>query len=157
MRTVAFLCVMAVGSVGWCADTKTPEKGTLNGLWAVTSAVHAGEKLDADAAKGIHLNLVNGKYTVTVGDTKDIGTYKTDESKTPHELTITGTEGPNKGKTILAIYELKDGALTVCYDMSGKAFPKKFESEANTPTFLATYERLKGKKRPTRLDAAGAG
>ncbi len=78
---------------------------------------------------------------------------ETDETKTPHELTIVGTEGPNKGKTFLAIYELKGGTLTVCYDMSGKAFPKKFESEPNTQSFLATYERLKSKKRPVRADA----
>ena len=154
MRTVAFMCVMAVGSVGWCADTKAPEKGTINGLWALSSGVMNGEKMDAEAAKAIHLSLASGKYSVKIGDDKDVGTYKTDETKTPHELTIVGTDGPNKGKTILAIYELKGGTLTVCYDMSGKAFPKKFESEPNTQSFLATYERLKSKKRPVKADAS---
>src|SRR4051794_40819519 len=35
-------------------------------------------------------------------------------------MDITGTSGPNKGKTILAIYEQKGDTLRICYDLSGK-------------------------------------
>ena len=34
-------------------------------------------------------------------------------------MTITGTEGPNRGKTFPAIYELKDDTLRICDDLSG--------------------------------------
>ncbi len=76
MRTVAFMCVMAVGSVGWCADTKAPARGTITGLWALSSGVMNGEKMDAEAVKAIHLSLANGKYSVKIGDEKDVGTYR---------------------------------------------------------------------------------
>jgi hypothetical protein len=40
--------------------------------------------------------------------------------------------------------------------MSGKAFPKKFESEANTQSFLGTYERQKSTKHPFKLNTGAA-
>ena len=36
-------------------------------------------------------------------------------------MDITGTNGPNKGKTFLVIYELKGDELRVCYDLSGES------------------------------------
>jgi uncharacterized protein (TIGR03067 family) len=59
------------------------------------------------------------------------------------ELDITGTEGPNKGKTILGIYEKTGDTLRVCYDLGGKARPVEFKTEKGTLHFLVTYERQK--------------
>ena len=58
-------------------------------------------------------------------------------------MDIKGTEGPNKGKTFLAIYELKDDKLTICYDLSGEARPTEFKTKPDTKLFLVTYERKK--------------
>ena len=61
----------------------------------------------------------------------------------PKELDITGTDGPNKGKTILAIYERTDDTLQVCYDLSGKNRPTEFKTTEGAPLFLVTYKRDK--------------
>jgi uncharacterized protein (TIGR03067 family) len=87
--------------------------------------------------------MADGKYTVTVGDQKDEGTVKLDPAKTPREMDITGTDGPNKGMTFLAIYEIKDDTLRVCYDLSGKARPKEFKTQADSQLFLVEYKREK--------------
>jgi uncharacterized protein (TIGR03067 family) len=149
------LCIVAIASMGWCADTKAAETDrALNGSWALTAGEQSGEKMSDETLKSIHLVLANGKYTAKVGDQTDQGTYTVDTSKTPHTLKLTGTSGPNKGKTMLAIYEVEKGTLKVCYDLDGKAFPEKFESKAKTPSFLATYERQKRSgKRPLRANA----
>ena len=51
---------------------------------------------------------------VRVGDRLEIktdrGTCTLDTSASPKRMTIRGTEGPNRGKTILAIYEMKDAS-----------------------------------------------
>jgi hypothetical protein len=49
----------------------------------------------------------------------------------------------NKGKIILAIYELKGDTLRVCYDLSGKARPSEFKAKPDTPLFLVNYKREK--------------
>jgi uncharacterized protein (TIGR03067 family) len=107
----------------------------------------AGKPLPDEIRKSIQLTLVNGKYTVKEGDEVDEGTYTVDATKSPKTITIVGTKGPNKGKTILGIYEVEKGTLKVCYDMSGKAHPESFESKPDSQLFLATYARQKMAKR----------
>jgi uncharacterized protein (TIGR03067 family) len=154
MKQVTFLCIMAMASTGWCADPKDPAKDTaINGNWKLAAGEKSGEKMPDDVLKSIQLTLANGKYLAKVGDKTDQGTYTIDASKTPHTLTLTGTSGPNKGKTMLAIFELDKETLKVCYDLSGKAFPEKFESAPKTSSFLATYERQKSGRHPIRLKA----
>jgi uncharacterized protein (TIGR03067 family) len=58
-------------------------------------------------------------------------------------LDIIGTDGPNKGKTFLAIYERDGDTLRICYDLSGKNRPKDFKSPEGTQHFLVTYKREK--------------
>jgi uncharacterized protein (TIGR03067 family) len=153
VKPVTCLFILAIASTGLGADPKSPakESAVLNGKWTLTSGVTSGEKMTDEVLKSIQLVLANGKYTAKVGDDTDQGTYKIDQSTTPNTLTLTGTSGPNKGKTMLAIFELEKGTLKVCYDMSGKAFPKEFESKPSTSSFLATYERQKFSRRPARL------
>ena len=57
-------------------------------------------------------------------------------------MTIKSEEGPNKGKTFLAIYEMKDEvSMRVCYDLSGKEFPTEFKATPGTKLYLAGYRR----------------
>ena len=58
-------------------------------------------------------------------------------------MTITGTEGPNHGKTFPAIYEIKGDTLRICYDLSGVKRPTEFKSVPGTRLYLVTYSRIK--------------
>jgi uncharacterized protein (TIGR03067 family) len=127
---------LAHGDAG--ADSKD-----LEGTWLPLSAELAGEKYPDQILKTIKLVVKNEKYTVTVGDQTDEGTCKLDPNKSPKAIDIKGTNGPNKGKTILAIYDHKKDTLRVCYDLSGKERPTEFTTKANTNLFLVTYKRAK--------------
>ena len=56
---------------------------------------------------------------------------------------ITGTEGPNKGKTIPAIYEHKGDTLKVCYNLGGQERPTEFKSKSGTRQKMWTFQREK--------------
>ena len=96
-----------------------------------------------EIVKSVKLVIKDDKYTVTVGKQTDRGTVKLDTSAKPKTMDITGSEGPNKGKTILAIYERDGDTLRVCYDLSGKARPTEFKTKDGTQLFLVTYKREK--------------
>lgn len=115
----------------------------MQGTWKLMTAELAGKPFPDEITKTITLVLTDGKYTVTVGDKTDEGTCKIDPSKVPPTLDITGTKGPNEGKTILAIYQLKGDTLRICYDLSGKERPKEFKTEPKTALFLVEYKRQK--------------
>jgi uncharacterized protein (TIGR03067 family) len=137
---LALVLVLSLSSAAWSDDAK---EDTIDGTWLPSSAELGGKKFPDDVRKSIKLVLKDDKYTVTVGTQVDQGTVKLDASAKPKALDITGTEGPNKGKKIPAIYERNGDTLRVCYDLSGKSRPTEFKSETGTQLFLVTYKREK--------------
>jgi uncharacterized protein (TIGR03067 family) len=138
---VAAVVLMCVGSA-WGDDAKEEMK-MLDGTWLPMSGEAGGEKFPEEALKMITLVIKDGKYTVTVGKEIDKGTVTLDTSKKPKAMDIVGTEGPNKDKTILAIYELSGETLKVCYALDGKERPKEFKSKEGAKDFLVVYKKQK--------------
>ena len=124
-------------------DAGKEDAKKMDGTWKPVAAELAGKPFPDDALKAMKLVVSEGKYAVTVGEQTDEGTVKLDPAKKPRAMDVVGTKGPNKGKTILAVYELKDDTLRVCYDLSGKARPAEFKTKADTQLFLVEYKRQK--------------
>jgi uncharacterized protein (TIGR03067 family) len=125
------------------AKNAKDEGEKMDGTWKPVTAELAGKPFPDEVLKTMKLVVTDGKYTVTVGEQTDEGTVKLDPAKKPREMDVAGTKGPNKDKTILAVYELTDTTLRVCYDLSGKARPKEFKTKADTQLFLVAYTRDK--------------
>jgi len=134
--------VLSLVSLVYCGEGKEDAK-LLEATWLPTTAELAGKEFPEKVLKTMKLIVKDGKYTAKVGDNSDNGTVKVDATKKPKSMDIMGTEGPNKGKTFLAIYELKGDSLRICYDLSGKARPTEFKTKADTQLFLVTYMREK--------------
>jgi uncharacterized protein (TIGR03067 family) len=132
-------------------NTKPDDAKTIQGMWVPIKAELAGRPMPDAVLKTISLKLTDGKYEVFVGDSPDRGTYTLDPAAQPKSITVTGTEGPNQGKTFPSIYELKhdDAAgaagdsLRICYDLSGEKRPTEFKTAAGTKPYLVTYRRKK--------------
>jgi uncharacterized protein (TIGR03067 family) len=143
-QCVALFLVVSLACLSRGDDAKDGAN-SIDGTWLPSSAELGGKKFPDEVRKTIKLVIAAGKYTVTVGKKPDQGTIKLDPSQKPKALDITGTEGPNKGKTILAIYECNDDTLRICYDLSGKGRPTEFKTKEGTRQFLVTYERERKK------------
>jgi uncharacterized protein (TIGR03067 family) len=137
---LVFTMVLSFSLAARSDDAKTD---TIDGTWLPATAELAGKKFPDEIRKTMKLVIKGNKYTVTVGKNPDKGTIKLDSTAKPKAMDITGTEGPNKGKTILAIYERKGDTLRICYDLSGKSRPKEFKTREGTQLFLVTYKREK--------------
>jgi uncharacterized protein (TIGR03067 family) len=137
-----FALVLLVAALAWSQDTAGEQKA-LEGTWIPSAAEIAGQPFPEDLRKKTKLVVAGDKYTVHVGDTVDRGTVKIDTSKKPKTMDIIGAEGPNKGKTFLAIYELNGDTLRVCYNLGGKERPAEFKTTKDSLVFLATYQRAK--------------
>lgn len=115
----------------------------LDGTWLPVTAKLNGQELPAESLRNMRLLLAGESYTATVNGVRDSGTTKSDITANPPVLEITGIEGPNAGRTMLAIYQLDSDKLTVCYDLQGVARPTDFKAEAGSQYFLVTYRRMK--------------
>jgi uncharacterized protein (TIGR03067 family) len=120
-----------------------PDMKPMDGTWKPQSAELAGRKYPQKILDTMKLVLKGESYLVEVGGHIDEGRTKLDPAKSPKAIDIMGTKGPNVGKTFLAIYELKDDELKVCYDLSGKSRPTEFATKPDTPLFLVHYRRVK--------------
>jgi uncharacterized protein (TIGR03067 family) len=130
--------LVAARDRGFGADPKPTD-----GKWQAVEAELAGRKMPDEATKGLQLTLDGDKYLVMTNEGEDRGTVRYLPDETPSGMEITGTDGPNKGKTFLAIYKLEGDKLVVCYDLTGKALPKEFKTMPKSMLFLATYRKVK--------------
>lgn len=118
------------------------EKKKVEGTWILMTAELNGRKMSDEGFKDTQLVLTDGRYDYQ----NDHGTYKlisSDDPKATKAMDIVGVDGPNKGKTFLAIYELTGDTLKICYDLAGKTRPTEFTTKAGTMQFLATYKKAK--------------
>ena len=127
-------------------EAAKPLLPTQEGTWKPIAAVMGGVRLPEAALQAITLKITGDQYEVAVtGEAEpDRGNCVLDLTTTPKRMTITSTSGPNKGKTFLAIYEMKNAeSLRVCYDLSGTAFPTEFKAPKGTMLYLVGYRRPK--------------
>ena len=139
--SVVLALVLAFSLAADGGDAKDGDN--LQGTWLPSTAELGGKMFPDEVRKSIKLVVKDTQYTVTVGKEADQGTVKLNPSAKPKEMDIIGTDGPNKGKTILAIYERDGDTLRICYDLSGKGRPTEFKTKEGTQLFLVTYKREK--------------
>lgn len=129
------ITLMLMCALGGC--TNTPN---LAGTWAPEQATLGGTELPVTAFDGATLKLTDHTY-----DFKgDVGTYTLVPGTQPAQMDIKGTQGPNAGRTIPAIYELNGDALSICYQLDAAgARPTTFAAPKATKLFLVAYKRVK--------------
>jgi uncharacterized protein (TIGR03067 family) len=143
MKHFLYICLAVAASLTGFAADDTDDAKAIQGNWKPVKAELAGQPMPDAVLKIISLKLDSGKYEVLVGNEPDRGTCVLDPASKPKGMTITGTEGPNRGKTFPAIYELNGDTLRICYDLSGTKRPAEFKSVAGTQLYLVTYNRKK--------------
>lgn len=140
MRSMTLLAVLTFGTAAF-ADEKADAWKALKGTYTVEKAVLFGE--ENEDLKAAVLTLTDGKYEVDFGGQVSKGTIALGLDKKPKTMDIEELEGANKGKMIVAIYELDGDTLKVCYSLEGKDRPKAFESKKDTQTLYVVYKRKK--------------
>jgi uncharacterized protein (TIGR03067 family) len=138
-------CNLGCGSDG----TDTPKEDLVNeeirkleGTWICVSMEVGGQKIPEDKVKKQGTKMVIKGDRWTLGDNEDSGemTCKIDPSKKPKALDTK----EEKGKTSLAIYELKGDRLKLCdAGHADRERPTDFVTEAGTPQTLFIFERAK--------------
>ena len=147
-KTIPYICIAMILFTAAARSQDADERKLLQGTWLATAAELSESTLDEATLKTIKLVLEGDKYAVTVGESPiDKDTTRIDPAAKPKTMDIISTEGPNKGKTFLAIYELNGDTLRICYDLTGKVRPTEFKTRKGEPLFLVTYKRAKSSLR----------
>jgi uncharacterized protein (TIGR03067 family) len=141
IRALFIATVVALSAVSVSLSREAQGDKSLEGTWLPSSAELAGQPFSEEILKTIKMVVKGQDYTVTVGASVDKGTFKVNESAKPKTIDISGTDGPNKGKTYLCIYERTGDNLKICYNLDeGKDRPTEFKTKEGTKQFLVNYK-----------------
>ncbi len=115
----------------------------LQGDWRVIRTERDGQVM-SDVPSDASVNI-EGDEMKRPGPDDRAGTFKLDPGKSPAEIDVTYTGGPDKGKTVAGIYSLKERRLTICiFEPSAAAAqrPKEFKTQPNDHLVLVVFERV---------------
>ena len=121
------------------------ERTRYKGTWRVILLQVDGELADEkEAKKIIVVNAPDGRWTVVAdGEKIGTGTSQIDPTKKPKTIDFTPTEGVEKGKVLLGIYEIKENCRKLCYAEAGKDRPTEFSSKPGSGHVLVIFQREK--------------
>jgi uncharacterized protein (TIGR03067 family) len=115
----------------------------LAGAWVPVCANVSGKELVVAELRVKYLVLDGSDYSIVDRSNQivDRGEYLVNESAVPWTIDIVGREGPNAGRSMLAIFELQGDRLTVCYDLNSAERPSNMEPREDQLLLSITYER----------------
>lgn len=146
MKSFLALVVLLAASSFLTADDKDAAKKELakfQGTWIFESIEVEGEKVPPEGLKGSKLTIKDDTFTVTGADGLFKGTFKIDPTKKLKEIDVTFTDGPEKGKTMVGIYELDDETYKPCFKMEGKDRPTEFTGKKGSGQGLEVLKKEK--------------
>jgi RNA polymerase sigma factor (sigma-70 family) len=130
------------------------DKDKLQGTWLLVSAIVEGEDRAGGVKKEGHKRTFKGdEFTIEKagqpGSQAKVQ-YKIDPNKKPKTMDLIPGAGPDKGKTVPAIYKIEDDTLTICEGDVGKDRPTEFSSTAENGWILLVFERERQKDKEER-------
>jgi uncharacterized protein (TIGR03067 family) len=138
MRLLTLLSIIFL-SLG-CNTSKKSNANRLNGNWIPVKQEIGGVSLPNSVFKNQKLIVNDSTYTM-MAESVDKGIIKLSGNR----MDIYGRVGVNAGKHFTAIRKIKDGQMTVCYNLAGDSYPDSFDTKGKPMYFLSVFEKELGK------------
>jgi uncharacterized protein (TIGR03067 family) len=136
MRYLTYILVvcMLVGCTTAKKTKTTPMM--LNGTWVPVKQEMGGTLLPVASFANQKLIIRDTSY-ILVAESIDKGAVRVKGDK----MDIYGREGVNAGKHFTALFKIEKEQLTICYNLSGDAYPETFGTQNNKMYFLAVFRK----------------
>ncbi len=125
-------------------DESAKELARFEGVWRFAVVEVEGTKQpEPPFATNRIIIQHDGSYIVVQGSRITRGEFKVDPTKSPKHFDVTITDGPAKGQTFAAIYELSGDTYQFCGSLRSKDRPSDFTCKPGSGTILQTLKREK--------------
>jgi uncharacterized protein (TIGR03067 family) len=148
MRIVlSFVAVCCLVAADAAPDAVKKELALFDGEWTMVSGERDGMHLPDDLVKTAKRVAKDGETTVTIGGSTFLkAKYTVDPSKKPKTIDYTLTDGPNKGKKQLGIYEIDGDLVKICFASPDAERPTEFTTKADSGRTLSVWKRAATKR-----------
>ena len=154
MKTIPTTLLIALASLALsparAQDNPAAKKdqAQLQGAWTMVSGSADGSPVPDAMLSDCKRVCKEGETTVTLGGQLFLkAKFTLDPSKKPKTIDYAVTEGTNKGKTQLGIYEIDGDTLKFCFAAPEKPRPAEFASKAESGHTLSVWKREKKKEK----------
>jgi uncharacterized protein (TIGR03067 family) len=118
------------------------ELANLQGEWSMVSAQQDGQEASKDLIKCSKRVCKDDELTVTMDDRLYMKAKITiDPSKKPKTIDYKVTEGFNKGKMLLGIYEVDGDSVKFCFSRPDKERPTDFTADTGSGRTASVWKR----------------
>jgi uncharacterized protein (TIGR03067 family) len=150
MRMLTVILVSTLLAMNACSTARdlpahSPEQDAkkLEGNWKLTRAIFSGQRLSGDAS----LTISGDQYIMVYEGNLTPSVFKVDTAG-PNTIWVFHHENPLAsqgfwGGTLTGIYELSGDRLRICFDLTGRTYPKKFEAGKGSGQGIFEYKREK--------------
>src|SRR5262245_50756155 len=112
VRPVSVLALVAATCFARADEAADKAAKELEGLWLVVGIESDGRAAAGDDVKDMRWSIKPGEIRARDPDgAMSKMSFSLNPGKSPKEIDVTALDGPQKGKLLLGIYELKDGKL----------------------------------------------
>jgi uncharacterized protein (TIGR03067 family) len=116
----------------------------LQGTWTMASLEINGQQVPAEKLQNTTLLIKGNKYIVKVKDKTYETRFTLDPTRTPKQMDMTFSDGPNKGKLHKGIYSVEGDTFKLCRGQAaGLNRPRDFATWPDTGMFLVVWKRVK--------------
>jgi uncharacterized protein (TIGR03067 family) len=148
MRVIRLIGLISVGLL-WCQPAGAQDKAKLDaskmvGTWTYASGEKDGQKVPAENFKDASVEITKENLTLKSPDGKFVIKYKVDATKSPAQVAMEITEGPQgQGSKAVGIIALDKDEIKICYPAMGGATPKDFSTKEGSGLHLFVLKRKK--------------
>ena len=123
------------------------EMKLMEGEWQMVSGEREGNMFPDEVVKSAKRVTKEGETTTEINGMVVLkAKFKVDASKKPKNIDYEITDGPNKGKSMIGIYELKGDDFKACMVMSDQKRPTDFATKEGDGRTLTVWKRVKKEK-----------
>ncbi len=125
-------------------DPAAADRAKLQGTWVAESGEKDGQPLPDDALRQIWLDINGDEIAFhPSGNVPVRVTFTLDPTRKPKTLTMTAQNGPDRGKSVPAIYEVEGDRLKLCHDTNkGEKRPTTFAAPQGSDLLLLVLKRV---------------
>jgi uncharacterized protein (TIGR03067 family) len=141
---VALTAGVAVAADNPKTDPQASDKDKVQGTWKLVKLEDSGNTQPEATLPEATVVYEGDKYTFTFAGDVEKGIMKWDMSKKPKAVDVDITEGRDKGKKQLGIYEIEGDTLKLCFAKPEvKERPTSFATNACNEWAVWTFKRVK--------------
>ena len=146
MRTIqtVLLALAGLATSARAYDPASAEAKRLEGRWKVVALEVDGRKAPPEAMKNRSWTFKGTEVSFDDPNAPGKSSFKLDPGKDLKQIDLVGLDGPQKGKTMEAIYKLEDARLTICLrDIAAaeRGRPTEFATKPDSGLGLIVLER----------------